>query len=100
MDGNEREREGKGQERREEVAGDLIRARGGSGWTALASGGGGATGSVATGREVEDDPGFATTPLGLFFFFYSGPFSFLFSVYYLKHAVKQLFEGPNNFRKM
>ena len=80
MDGTERVRGGKRGERREEVPGDLIRARGGSGWTASASGGGGATGSVATGREVEDDPGFAKTPLGLFFFFYLGPFSFLFSV--------------------
>ena len=43
VDGNEREREGKGQERREEVAGDLILAREGSGSTGMAPGGGGAT---------------------------------------------------------
>ena len=68
------------QERGAELQGDLILAEGGFGWTGTAPGGGGATGSVATGREVEDDPGFAKTPLGLFFFFYLGPFSFLFSV--------------------
>ena len=76
----EREREREVREQSEEVLGNLIRARGGSGWTASASGGGGATASVATGREVEDDPGFAKTPLGLFFFFYLGPFPFCFSV--------------------
>ena len=48
--GSERVRGGKGQERREEVPGDLIHARGGSGWSASASGGGGATASVATAR--------------------------------------------------
>ena len=80
MRGTERVRGGKGQERRDEVLGDLIRARGGSGWTASAPGGGRATASVATGREEEDDPGFAKTPLGLFFFFYLGPFPFCFSV--------------------
>ena len=43
---------------------------------------------------------FAGNPLAFLFSFCSGPFPVLFSVYYLKHAVIQLFEDPNGFRKI
>ena len=77
----ERERERGLSEGREKRVGHLIQARGGSGGTELRARGGRATRAVATAPEVEDDPGFAHTPLGLFLFFSSGPNSFDFSVF-------------------
>ena len=46
-------------------------------------------GNGARSLEQEDDPGiFANRPLAVFLLFDSGPFPILFSVYYIKHAVK------------
>ena len=79
--GSARERGGKGQERGEEVPGDLIHARGGSGWSASASGGGW---SDRLGRysEVGDDPGkiLHTGPWPFIFYFFRvlSLFDFLF----------------------
>ena len=51
-------------------------------------------------REEDDRDGFAPSPLEPLFFFYSSPFPFLFSVYYLNTAVKHYFEASNKIRKM
>ena len=82
VDAIEREREGKGQERGEEVPGDLIRARGGLGRTRTA----GATGRApwmgrGRYRRRKTTGEFPQNPLPILFLFLSGPFSILFSVF-------------------
>ena len=97
----EREREREVREQSEEVLGNLIRARGGSGWTASASGGGGATGSVTTGREVEDDRDtFARSPLAISLVFAGRSFSLLISVFFYFFSVFDLIGYANELQNV
>ena len=95
----EREREREVREQSEEVLGNLIRARGGSGWTASASGGGRATRAVATARGRRCTEGFAENPLKTSLVFAGKSFSlfFLFSFYFF--SVFDLIEQPNELQK-
>ena len=86
----EREREREVREQSEEVLGNLIRARGGSGWTASASGGGGATARSLQrgGRRPRGD--FANRPSEVSLVFAGRSFSLLISVFFYFFSVFDL----------
>ncbi len=86
----EREREREVREQSEEVLGNLIRARGGSGWTASASGGGGATARSLQrgGRRPRED--FSNRPLEVPSVFAGRSFSLLISVFFYFFSVFDL----------
>ena len=89
------EREREVREQSEEVLGNLIRARGGSGWTASASGGGGATARSLQRRGRRPRGDFVNRPLEVPSVFAGRSFSllFLFSFYFF--SVFDLIEVAN-----